>query len=143
MKVAALLIGLLGSFLVAIMGLNWIDQHAKFAEGNDQILPLIQEGLRSGDAQRAQAARELQQSLDAADKLGRAGKLMAALGGLSFFATFLVFKLPKLTAVLMVAAALAPAVLAPSSLIFGVLLLLSAALAFLAKPRPKPVPAIG
>ena len=130
MKIGALVIGLIGSFVVAIVGLIWIDQSRELGAGNEGMGPLIAAAEASGDPRRIAGAQELRASLARTEKQGRAGTLMASLGVVSFAATFLVFRRPKVSGAFMTGAAVAPALLVPGALIFGFLLLLAALLAF-------------
>jgi hypothetical protein len=88
------------------------------------------------------ALTDVNQELEEMRRRARASYPMAALGLVALVAAALVFKLPELSSAVMGLAAIVPAMLAPTSLIFGWLLLLAALFAFLAKPRGRVAAAV-
>lgn len=135
MKIAALILGLIGSLLVTGLGAKWITDYKENEETVKQSVALLQQmgGAKEG-SEASQMLKTLEQRVNAA-------RAMVALGFLALLASPFVFKLPKLAGAVMALAALVPAVLAPPSLLFGFFLLLGALFAFLAKPRAAAIPA--
>lgn len=129
MKIAALLLGLLGSLLVMALGAKWVTDFKKNEETVRKSAELLQQlgGGKPGSAE-AEMFKTLERRVNA-------GYAMVLLGIPALLASLLVFKLPKVAGGAMALAALVPGVLAPPSLLFGCVLLLGALCAFLVKPR--------
>jgi hypothetical protein len=136
MKIAALVLGLLGSLLVMALGAKWVTDYKKNEAAVKRSQELLQQlgGGKAGSPE-AEMFRTLGRRVNA-------GYAMVLLGIPALLLSLLVFKLPKLAGAAMAMAALVPGVLAPPSLLFGCVLLLGALCAFLAKPRAaSPAPA--
>lgn len=124
MKVAALILGLVGSLAAVGLGSKWVTDYNKF---ESTIASLQQLSDQMGGA--------MADSLAEVKKLKNAGYALVGLGILAFLASILVFKLGKLSALVMGSAAVIPAILAPISLLAGSFLIIAAILALLAKPK--------
>jgi hypothetical protein len=146
MRVAALVLGLLGSFIVFIVGVLWSDNavHLKEAEDAVQMVQtLAKDAAASGQVPKQDTAMsDLEQKLVAMRGKAKASYVMAAAGLVAFVGSFFVFKFPKVSGIIMALAVLGPAVLYVGSLFASFLLALAAVFALLAKPKPpKPVSA--
>jgi hypothetical protein len=129
MKIAALLLGVLGSLLVMALGAKWVTDYKKNEEAVKRSAAMLQQlgGGKPGSAE-AEMFRTLERRV-------KAGYAMVLLGIPALLVSPLVFKAPKVAGGAMALAALVPGALAPPSLLFGVVLLLGAVCAFLVKPR--------
>ena len=148
MRVAALVLGLLGSSLLFLVGVLWTDnaEHLKEAEDAARMLQTVtKEAAAAGQPVPADAkakANEMDRMLDAVRGKARASYAMAAAGLIAFVASLLALKFPKVSGGIMALAVLGPAVLYVGSLLASFLLALAAVFALLAKPKaPKPVSA--
>jgi len=147
MRVAALVLGLLGSFLVFIVGVLWSDNavHLKEVEQMaETVQTATKEAVAAGLApkQDPAATAELERTLAAVRGKAKASYVMAAAGLVAFVGSFFVLKFPKVSGAIMALAVLGPAVLYVGSLFASFLLALAAVFALLAKPKPpKPVSA--
>lgn len=128
MRIASLVLGLLGSLPVVILGIVWVGQY-KELERSELYQSVLEE------RQKGHSDPELENAIGTAERTANAGYASFGLGILAFLAATVVFKFPKLSGAVMAAAVLVPAVLAPKSLIFSFLLLIAAVLAFRIKPR--------
>jgi hypothetical protein len=126
MKIAALIVGLIGALLTAGLGAKWISDAGHADEAAAQIEKLT--GSPGGGAIGADLVKSLK-------RFETAGWVMALLGVLALAAAVLVFKFNRPSGGVMIAAAIVPAIFAPQSLIVGFLLLVAGALALFAKPR--------
>jgi len=129
MKIAALVLGLVGSLLVMGLGAKWVSDYKENEQAVKESAALLQqmEGLNAGS--------EGKKLLETLERRVNAGRAMVGLGLLALVASPFVFKLPRLAGGAMALAALVPAALAPPTLLFGFLLLLGALFAFIAKPK--------
>ncbi len=135
MKIAALIVGLLASIVVLGIGALWTENydHLKDLDQMEQTMrDLSKEAGAAGQA----SAKELLDAAAGARRKARASYPMVVLGLLGFVASFLVFKLPRVTGGVLALVGLVPAVLAPLSLAVGWLALLASLFAFLVKPKP-------
>ncbi len=129
MKIAALVLGVLGSLLVIALGSKWITDYKANEAAVKQSAELLRQLGGAKEAAEASAAfKTLERRVNAA-------YAMVGLGALALLLSPAVFKVPKLSGIMMAAAAIVPAALAPLTLVVGSLLLLGALFAFLAKPR--------
>jgi hypothetical protein len=124
MKIAALIVGLIGAILLTGLGAKWVTDFDKNKETIAQLEKLS--GALGGAGGEAMAQLE---------RAKTAGYAMIPLGILAIVAAVLVFKMSKPAGAVMIAAAVIPAVLVPSSLIFSFLLILAGIFALVAKPR--------
>ena len=131
MKIAALILGLLGALVVGMVGVVWTEAHDHL--GDIQQMEQTMKGLSAASGQKDS---EFNQMIVTARKKAAAAYPMVGLSLVAFVASVLVFKLPKVSAALLLLAGLIPAVMYPLTLIFGFLLLLAALFAFLAKSKP-------
>jgi hypothetical protein len=129
MKIAALVLGLLGSLLAIALGSKWVGDYKKNEAAVKKSAEFLRQigGTKEG-AEASAAFKELERRVNA-------GYAMVGLGVLALLLSPAVFKLPKLAGGMMALAALVPAALAPPTLIVGFFLLLGALFAFLAKPK--------
>ena len=146
MRVAALVLGLLGSFIVFIVGVLWTDNAVHLKEAEDavqSVQALTKEAAASGQAPKVGAATDdLERTLEVVRGKAKASYAMAAAGLVAVIGSFFVFKFPKVSGAIMALAVLGPAVLYVGSLFVSFLLALAALFALLAKPKPpKPVTA--
>ena len=125
MKVAALILGLLGSLAAVGLGSKWVTDYNKY-ESTIASMQELSEQMGSG---------VLADSLGEVKKLKNAGYALVGLGILAFLASVLVFKLGKLSGIIMWATAIVPAIFVPKSLVFTSLLLVAGLLALLAKSK--------
>lgn len=139
MRIAALLLGLLGSFLIGIAGILWteaadnIKEAEQIAETYRTMAKDVASATGKGESKESQAVFA---QLETLRKKARAAYPMVLCGFVGFIASAFVLRFPKLVGGIMTTAAIVPAVLAPLSLLFGSVLLLGALFAFLAKPKP-------
>jgi len=126
MKVAALILGLIGSLVTVGLGSKWVADYNKY-ESTIASIEQLSEQMGGGGA--------LADSLTGIKKLKSAGYALVGLGILALLASVLVFKLGKLSGIVMWVAAIVPVVFAPRSLIFTSLLIVAGILAFLTKSK--------
>lgn len=132
MKIAALVLGLLGSLAVAVLGVMWAGQYQEFEKS--ELYSVLQQSRSQGHTD-----PQLEQAFAKAERIGNAGYASVVMGLLALVCTPFVFKVPKVSGTLMALAVVVPAVLEPKSLAFSFLLALAALFAFLVKPRPRAV----
>jgi len=128
MKIAVLILGILGSLASVALGGKWVSDANKYEKS---IVALEQMATRM-----APQARPPQ--LDELKRLVKAGWLMVGLGLVAFIASILVFKTPKISAILLLIAGIAPGLLAPKAFVGTLFLILAGILAFFAKPKRAP-----
>lgn len=126
MKMAALIIGLLGSLAVLGLGAKWVSDFNKFEKTIAAIEKLSEQLGKSN---------KISASMAKVKRLKTAGYLMIILGIAALIGSILVLKMSKVSAIIMLAAAIIPGVLAPQSLVAGFLLIIAGILAFIAKPK--------
>ena len=128
MKIAALVLGLIGSLILFVLGVMWAGQYQELEKS--EVYQALQEARTKG-----QTNPEMEKAFAEASKVGTAGYVCVGLGLLGLLASPFVFKFPKVSGGLMAAAVLGAAVMNPKSLVFSFLLAIAALLAFLVKPR--------
>lgn len=128
MKVASLVLGIVGSLAVVFLGIMWVGQYKELERS--ELYQSVREQRQHG-----QADPELDKAFATVERTANAGYANFGLGLLALVGAALVFKLPRIAGGLMAAAVVVPALLNPKSLAFSFLLLLAAALAFRVKPR--------
>ena len=124
MKVAALIVGLLGALITTGLGIKWMSD---YQDNKATIESLAKMGGALGGAG-GEAMAQL-------ESMHRASYAMVALGLLAIAASVMVFKKSKPSGAVLIAAAVIPAVFAPSTLIFSFLLVIAGILALAAKPK--------
>ena len=150
MKIAALILGLLGSLLLFMVGVMWTDD-ANHINDVEQMAKTYQEAVKQLSQTTGKAipedpkAKEAMEKLDVVRGHARSAYPMTACGFVAFIAAFFVFKWPKVVGVIFALAVLIPAVLYVGSLIASSLLILATLFAFLVKPKqvvvtPAPAP---
>jgi hypothetical protein len=143
MRIAALIIGLVGSLVMFGIGALWSENydHLKDLDEMEAMAKSLSKDASGGQSDGMKKALDAAQD---ARKKAYAGYPMLGLGLLGFIASFFVFKFPKVAGGLLALVGLVPAVIAPLSLVFGWMVLLASLFAFLAKPKvrvPKAVAA--
>src|SRR5262245_10954423 len=128
MKIAVLILGILGSFAVLALGGIWLSDYQQHRQA---IADLQQTAASWGGAQ------VISEQMNELERTVRAAYAMLILGALSLAASFLVFKFSKVSAVVLLMAVIVPAILVPKTLIFSFLLLIAAMLSFFVKNRPR------
>ncbi|MFL5730898.1 MAG: hypothetical protein ACJ75J_15525 [Cytophagaceae bacterium] len=123
MKIAIIVLGILGSISSFGLGSIWFSDYNKSKD-------ILEQGKAL-----AGSNPELLASIEGAESAGRASYLLLIGGLLALVATFMVPKLGKKAAIALVVIALAPAVLAPKALAGTFFILVAGILAFLAKPK--------
>ena len=119
MRIAGLALGIIGGLLAGVLGLTWIRDASRMRE-------LVE------------AARSLGVDTGEVDKLVIAAYILLAAMVVGIVAGVLAFKgKGKAAAVLMIVAAIAPALFAPKALVFTFILLLGGMLSFAARPKVK------
>lgn len=127
MKVAILIIGILGSLLTIGLGAKWLSDFNQYKDTFAQIEKMstqMPEGQKMPD-----------ELLGKIKKTHNAAYALVGLGFLSLLSAFLVFKMPKVTGIIMLATVVIPAVMVPQALVGSFLLIVSGILAMIAKPK--------
>jgi hypothetical protein len=124
MKIAALILGIIGALATAGLGSKWVSDY----NDNKQLIESLEKVSASIGGGDNPAMAEL-------NRTKNAGYLMIVLGIAALGAAGFVFKQSKIAGGLMVAAAVIPALLAPKSLVFSFFLIIAGVLALLAKPK--------
>src|SRR5262249_19846261 len=114
MKVAALILGILGGLATAGLGAKWVSDFEKNKEMVASLAKLS--GALGG------SGGDVAEAVHAVEKLRTAGYVMMVLGLIALAASGLVFKRSREVGFALLAAAIVPAVIAPSSLLAGFLL---------------------
>lgn len=126
MKIAVLILGLLGSIAFLTVGAIWLSDYNAH---KDEIAGMKQTMTQLG------ASGAIDEQLKELQTHVRAAYSMLVLGGLSFLASILVFKVSKLSGAILILSVLIPAILLPKTLLFSFILLIAGALAFAVKPK--------
>ena len=117
MKVAALIVGLIGAILSTGLGSKWVSDY----NDNKKLI----ESFSGGDSA----------LLKEVNRTKNAGYLMIVFGIAAVGAAVMAIKKSKISGAVMVAAAVIPAFLAPKALVFTFFLLVAGVLALAAKPK--------
>jgi len=128
MKVAALILGLIGALLVTGLGSKWLVDYKQNRATIESLASAV--GGSAG-----------QEAIASIERTHRAAYAMVVLGIAALAASALVFKKSKAAGGVMIAAAIVPALFAPSTLVFSFLLLLAGIFALVAKQKPAAAPA--
>ncbi len=128
MKIAVLIIGILGSLTSLGLGGKWVSDASKYEKSIAQMEEMA--------GKMGPAARPPQ--LDELKRLVKSGWLMIGLGIVALIASILVFKIPKVSAILLLVAGIVPGILAPKAFVGTFLLIIAGMLAFFAKRKPAP-----
>ncbi|MBI2339967.1 MAG: hypothetical protein HYU99_06345 [Deltaproteobacteria bacterium] len=126
MKIAALIIGLIGSLAALGLGSKWVTDYNKY-ESTIASMQQMADQMGAGGA--------MAESLASVGKLKNAGYALVGLGLLALLASILVFKLGKLSGLVMLIAAIVPGVLAPQAFVATAVLIVGGILALLTKPK--------
>jgi hypothetical protein len=147
MRIAALVLGLLGSLILLGIGAVWTENADRLKEA-EEMAQTSQEIAKEAAQASGHAAeedpqyKELMLVLEAVRGKAKASYAMFACGFVAFIASFFAFKFARVSGGIMALAVLVPAVLYVGSLFVSFPLALGALFAFLAKPKPKqPKPA--
>lgn len=117
MKIATMILGILGGVAAAGLGFKWMSD----INANAAILQMAE--AMAGNSAEVSQFKSLQ----------TAAYLLIGFGVLSIIAAIMVGKLKKISAGILVIAAVVPAIFAPQSLIFTFLLIIAGILAFFVK----------
>jgi hypothetical protein len=137
MKIAALILGLIGGLMLAGLGMVWVDDWRKHGEEAEAMVREAQAIAASVPGARA-GADQATDLLARGERRGKAGYAMMALGLIAVAASAAVLKLRRKGAIIMLVAAVVPAMIEPASLLAGAVLLLAAVLAWTARWSPRP-----
>ncbi|HEV8631564.1 MAG TPA: hypothetical protein VGV61_14700 [Thermoanaerobaculia bacterium] len=143
MKIAALILGLLGSFILFIVGVLWTDnaEHLKDVEQAMKVYAAVTKEASAATGKpfgQDEERRQLMLQADAVRGKAKASYPMVVAGLLAFIAAFFVVKFPKVSGAVMAAAVVIPAVFYWGTLLVGFVLALAALLAFLVRSKPQP-----
>jgi hypothetical protein len=122
MKIATIIIVIIGVLATAGLGVYWVTD---YNSAKEDIATLSK--LDMGD--------EVQSLLDDAEKQKNSGYALMIGAALSLVAVLLIGKLKKISAILILIAAIAPAIIYPNALIATFLLIIGGILAFFVKPK--------
>lgn len=122
MRIAALILGLLGALASLGLGAKWVSDYNQF---KDTIAQMESMAAQSGVA--SDAVKEL-------DNLKTAGYLMIVMGLASVAGAILALKKAKVAAIIFILGFLLPAIFSMKTLLATFFLLLAGILAFIAKP---------
>jgi hypothetical protein len=133
MKIAVIILGILGSLAFGGLGGKWVSD---YEANKEQIKSLAKLASSLGGK-----SEDMDAAIKAVERTKTAGYIMivAALAGLA--ASLLVGKLGKLSGVVLLVGASLPAALAPLSLVAGFLLIIAGILALFVKTAPPLQPA--
>ncbi len=126
MKIAVLILGLLGSLATVGLGAKWVTDYEANRKAIKELSTLAQSLGAKPDGKMADAFKAL-------ERTRQAGYGMIGLGVLALVSAALVFKLGKISGAVMLVAAAVPAVLAPLSLVASFLLIIGGILGLLVK----------
>ncbi len=127
MKVAILILGILGSLLTVGLGAKWLSDFNKYKDTFAQIEKM--------SSQMPEGQKIPDDLMGKIKKTHNAAYALVGLGLLSFLSSLLVFKMPKLTGIIMLLTVIVPAVMTPQALVGSFLLIISGILAMIAKPK--------
>ena len=129
MKIAVIILGILGALAVGALGGKWVADYQDNKAAVAAIAKLAQSvGSARGD--------ELDTALRGVERTKTAGYLMIVGALLALAAAISVGRFGKISALVLLASAIVPAALAPASLLAGFRLLIAGGLARFVKPRP-------
>jgi len=128
MKIAVIILGILGSLAFGGLGSKWVSDY----EANKaQIKSLARLASSLGTK-----STEMDEAIKGVERTKTAGYIMIVMALLGLAASVLVGKLGKLSGAVLLVGAAIPAALAPVSLIAGFLLIIAGILALFVKPAP-------
>ncbi len=125
MKIAALILGIIGSLASFALGSKWYTDYNKYKETAESLTTAAG---KLGNA-------EVSASMSEFNTIGHASYALLACGVIGLIASLLVFKQSKMAAIILVLAAVVPAVFTAKALIATFILFVAGALAFLVKPK--------
>jgi len=128
MKIAVLILGILGSLATTGLGAKWVTDYEANRKAITQLSALTLSLGAKADGTTAAAFKAL-------ERTRQAGYGMIGLGIVALVGAALVFKIGKISGVVMLIAAAVPAVLAPWSLVASVLLVVGGILGLCVKTR--------
>lgn len=133
MKIAVLVLGMLGAIGAGFIGMKWLSDTSANADTIRKLEEYEKNLQKSGNTAASSAMSSKMADLN---KLVLAAYLLLA-GGLGGFATLVMFQMKKIkpihAGVLLVLCSLVPAFFAPMSLVFSGLMILAGGLCFLVK----------
>ncbi|SHI20034.1 hypothetical protein SAMN02745823_03324 [Sporobacter termitidis DSM 10068] len=132
MRIAVLILVILGAAASFILGIKWLSDFSAYKAEIAAVSELSEE--ISSDPEIAKAMKDVV-------TLKNCAYVLLAGGIVALAAVFLMGKLGKISAVIILAAGIVPAFFSPMSLAFTWLLLLGGILAFFVKPKVQAVQA--
>lgn len=126
MRVAVIILVVIGSLLTMSLGAKWIFDY----NDGQQAIQELQESAKSLGVDAS--------ALDDIEKYKTDGYILIVCGLVALVSVFLIKKVGKLTAVIMLLAGIAPAFADPAALIFSFFVILGGVLCFFVKPKLKP-----
>jgi hypothetical protein len=129
MKIAVMILGILGALAVGGLGAKWVSDYEK---NKETIVAMTKLAHSFGGGK----TTDVDDAIKGVERTKTAGYIMIVGGLLALAAAIAVGKLGKISAAVMLVAAIAPAVLAPLSLVASFLLILAGILAFFVKTKP-------
>jgi hypothetical protein len=131
MKIAVIILGILGALAVGGLGAKWVSD---YETNKESIVALTKLAHSLGGGK----VSEVDEQIKTLDRVKTAGYIMIVGALLALAAALGVGKLGKISAAVMLVAVIVPAALAPLSLVASFLLIIAAALAFFVKTTPAP-----
>ncbi|MBI2837071.1 MAG: hypothetical protein HYX75_02060 [Acidobacteria bacterium] len=143
MRIAGLVLGLLGSLILLGIGALWTEEadHIKDVEEMALTYQKMVQDASSASGQKVEETsthKDLMRTLAVVRGKAKASYPMFGCGVGAFIASFFVFKLPRASGAIMGVAVLVPAFLYAGSLLVSFPLALGALFSVLSKPKPRP-----
>lgn len=126
MKIAAIILGIIGALASFGLGSKWYTDFNKYKDTMEKL---------STAAGSLGKSTEVASAMADYNTIGNAAYALLVCGIIGLVASLLVFKQSKIAAVVLVLAAIVPAVFSTKALIATFLLLIAGALAFFVKPK--------
>ena len=126
MKIATLILGIIGSLASFGLGSKWYTDYNKHKQTMENLTTAA--GSLGGSNKVSAAMSEY-------NNIGHASYALLACGVIALIASLLVFKHSKVAAIILVLAAVVPAIFTTKALIATFLLFIAGSLAFFVKPK--------
>ena len=138
MRMASLILGILGALILLGVGLVWTDDADHLKDVEDMASSyhaMVKQLSNAGKAVLAEAQkRDIDEKLDEVRGHAKAAYPMVVCGLIALIASFFVVRSPKIAGVVMAVAVIVPAMLYARSLVVSLVLALAALLALFARP---------
>lgn len=136
MKIAALILGILGSLSTLYLGAKWVGDYGTHQAKLESL------EVFAGQLGSEKVSGVLSEGMNKLKNLRLVGYWMIAFGALSLAASFLLWKFGKIAGLIMLAAPIVPALFMPKTLIFTFFLFIAGGLTLLSarSQRPKVLP---